>query len=888
MTTTAQRCCQAADLGLKLGLAEEAQALCQHVLAHHRWHLRAHLLLGQAFLEQEEWSEARRRFGIVLRVDPECAEAYSGIGVICLAQGDTDEAVRHLARAFEHAPESDDAREALHQALIRQAAQAPAFPEPVPSPPAEAAPEEIPPPAFSPACVGRFYLRRGLPQPAAEAYAAALRVASEREDLRLPLATALWQAGDREQAVQTCRPALQISPRPLVALLISAADHFLRDDSKTGQRLWREARAWDPDDVLAQRLFGPLSGLPLPQKPAEVPMPEDEGQRRLLDMAGQVAPSPAPAAGKAARELATYAQRLSSSAPQIPLASDPDLQRLQKTIQEIDEQLFGGKAAAIGPVVRPAAAREIHGARVPAEIILAWEEGLRKRFGSTEDAAQVDRALQALSREAERHGISSHIVYLDRPPYPELPRPNPQDPQQIKNFLDALDRRLSEEGFDTHYLLLIGGHDLLPFAPLPNPSEDIDEIVPSDNLYASRDPTYLIPERAVGRLPDSGPGSLQPFLERLTRCVAHRRGERDGVTTASGCVTPFFPWFSLFPSEASSQAPAERRFGLSAEVWAQASEHVFRVLPGAEPLHLCPPLGRDTIPPTWLSAVPVVYFNLHGALESPNWYGQRDLTLPGEGPLMPVAFSPQQIPAGGVEGTVVYSEACYGAHIIGKDARSSIALRFLAEGALGVVGSTVISYGVSAPPLTDADLLGLFFWQHLLRGETLGNALLQAKIDFTREVYRRQGFLDGDDMKTLLEFVLYGDPLISVGARPLPIEAHSVAEQVPAPPVLCGRHAKAVALHQLSGDLVARVRRSLSWLQQGETVKSVEVTLRSGCPSGSCNGRCRDDEQVSPGPEALVFSTYRQVETEDGTTIPQWARVVVDPRGRIVKMAITR
>ncbi|HNQ99026.1 MAG TPA: hypothetical protein PKN52_03435, partial [Trueperaceae bacterium] len=98
-----------------------------------------------------------------------------------------------------------------------------------------------------------------------------------------------------------------------------------------------------------------------------------------------------------------------------------------------------------------------------------------------------------------------------------------------------------------------------------------------------------------------------------------------------------------------------------------------------------------------------------------------------------------------------------------------------------------------------------------------------------------------------------------------------------------------VAVHQLSGDLVARVRRSLTWLQQGEPVESLDVALRSGCQGGSCTGRCsKGARSPEAAPEALIFTAHREMRTVDGILLPQVARVVVDPRGRIVKMAVTR
>lgn len=867
MTIPVQRCCQAAELALKLGRADEAAALCQHVLDHHRWHLQAHILLGQAFLEQAAWTQAGQRFKLVQLVYPECAEVYSGWAIIALAQGDMAGGIRHLARAFENAPESDESREALQQALSQQAGR------------------PVPTPAFTPACLGRFYLRRGLAQPAAEAYAAALRDDADRQDCLLAYATALWHSGLREQAANIYLPFLQQTPRPLTALLLAAAEKYLHGESEIGRQFWGEAHAWDPEHSHARTVLGPYYRQLPTLKAVHIPPPFDDTLLELIDMAAQVARELEPASSQSARELAAYAQKVSTGTPKGLQPADPQLRQFQSSLEQVRSQLFG--AAGDQPDQAWVATTSRQGQR-PAEVILSWEEGLKDRFGLA-GARQVDQVLQNRARAAETKGFASRVVYLDRPPYSELPQPDPQDPQQIKGFLDALDQRLVEEGLDFGQLFIIGGPQVVPFALLPNPSEDTDEQVPSDNLYASRDPTYLIPERAVGRLPDHGTGDPSSFLEQL-RQSTERLGRSNPMANPVGCLGLLWPWLELLLPWQRGETTTTKRFGLSAQVWAQASQAVFEALPGRERLRLCPPTCRDGVQSSWLAHTPLAYFNLHGAADSPHWYGQRDLAASGEGELMPIAFSPQHVPAGQVGNTVVYTEACYGAHILGKDAQSSIALRFLSEGALGFIGSTVISYGISQPPLTDADLLGLLFWQHLLSGKSTGESLLQAKIDFTREMYQRQGYLDGDDMKTLIQFVLYGDPLSSIGAQVTPSSAHSAALEIPAPPVLCEKHAKAVAVHQLSGELVARVRRSLTWLQQGTQVYDMNVSLQSSCPGGQCAGTCKSHAQAedSAVPEALIFTSRREVKTEDGLCIPQLARVVVDTRGRIVKMAVTR
>jgi len=112
---------------------------------------------------------------------------------------------------------------------------------------------------------------------------------------------------------------------------------------------------------------------------------------------------------------------------------------------------------------------------------------------------------------------------------------------------------------------------------------------------------------------------------------------------------------------------------------------------------------------------------------------------------------------------VVVSEACYGAAIAGRDARTALALAFLARGAAGFVGATAISYGPPAPPPGEADLIALHFLRAVQQpGTTLGAAFVAARAGMLRDTLARQCTLDEDDQKTLLEFVLYGDPTIVV------------------------------------------------------------------------------------------------------------------------------
>jgi hypothetical protein len=195
----------------------------------------------------------------------------------------------------------------------------------------------------------------------------------------------------------------------------------------------------------------------------------------------------------------------------------------------------------------------------------------------------------------------------------------------------------------------------------------------------------------------------------------------------------------------------KKAFGLSAKIWKRASENVFRPIGDPKKLKTSPPVTSEKFKKAWLQKKDFLYFNVHGSEISANWYGQQ-------GSEYPVAMHPSNIEdASGV----VASEACYGAYIIGKSQDDAMSLRFLDQKkVLGFCGSTTIAYGSSTPPSSEADLLVKYFFEYLQQGMTSGESLKNAKLDFARKALRRHGFLDDDDKKTLLQFVLYGDPTI--------------------------------------------------------------------------------------------------------------------------------
>ncbi len=286
-------------------------------------------------------------------------------------------------------------------------------------------------------------------------------------------------------------------------------------------------------------------------------------------------------------------------------------------------------------------------------------------------------------------------------------------------IIDTTPEDLSDIVCDSEKLdsfLIVGSHKLFPFYEVDNPTTDGDRIVWTDNFYGSTDDDPLLPERAIGRLPDGG--NLDFLIKQIKKIGK----------TKNKC------------------GPRENTFGLSAAVWEDASRNIYRIISDKE-LLLSPPETTDTIEID--KNTRMLYFNLHGSDKTNKWYGQ------GSG-RYPVALSPVNITK--LRDAVVYTEACYGAYTIDKEISESLALTFLEKGTKCFVGSTTVAYGPRVPPPTEADLLASFFFHEILKGNKFGFALLNAKHEFFKKMIDEQGFLDGNDKKTLLQFVLYGNP----------------------------------------------------------------------------------------------------------------------------------
>ena len=399
--------------------------------------------------------------------------------------------------------------------------------------------------------------------------------------------------------------------------------------------------------------------------------------------------------------------------------------------------------------------------RFPVYVVMSSKKQLERNYGPNTTTIIDDLLTNLVSMIQELPDWNATLFYPDDPQRTTSLGINPvigSDPWQIKLALADLDQALAKRGEMIGALLIVGGPEIVPFHHLPNPTFDNDLDVPSDNPYACIDENYFIPQWPVGRLPGESGNDAGLLLQQIRDLIQQYKkrtkiGKSLGVNLAS-----FINWFlQLFAQLRSGFS--NKNWGYSAEIWERASAEVFRKIGNPRDLDLSPPIQANNLYMSKAISNNAGYFNLHGVKDGPHWYGQKDFRNTNNGPDYPIALSPSMFNEDHPSPKLILSEACYGANIHKKQYEDALVIKCLDTGTHNFIGSTCIAYGSITPPLIAADYLAETFWKNVLEGLPVGYALMQAKLSLAEEMTKIQGFLDGEDQKTLLSFVLYGDPL---------------------------------------------------------------------------------------------------------------------------------
>ncbi len=351
--------------------------------------------------------------------------------------------------------------------------------------------------------------------------------------------------------------------------------------------------------------------------------------------------------------------------------------------------------------------------------------------GATQVRSAID---QLVSCDASR-GLTGEVIDLSEPGEFTTAVTDATDDGATKA---AIDERWNARKPD--YLVLVGGLDIIGMQQLANPQyspgHDDDRTVPSDlpyacdAAYATEISAFRGPTRVVGRLPDeTDEATLDGFLSVI----------------GNGCSPP--PTGALDDNSLLAMCALE---------WDAAARVVLSALGVTSgTLHTVPPAG-----PNWSAAEmarPWHWVSCHGGNQSPLFAGQH-------GPSYPTALDAALVEGQIQQGTVMATGCCYGAQLYSAPValeRRGMAMTYLLGGAASYLGSTTIAYGSDDKP-TGCDRICQYYLDALRSGRSSGAALLDARQRFIAA----QPALGPTDLKTIAQFVLYGDPSASPAPNP--------------------------------------------------------------------------------------------------------------------------
>ena len=508
-------------------------------------------------------------------------------------------------------------------------------------------------------------------------------------------------------------------------------------------------------------------------------------------------------------------------------------------------------------------------------LVISSRHRLWQRYGP-DGVFLIERALGELFEAMGRRGISGALAYTDDSPllgqFGVLPA-RPGDARDIARVVRELGQRIQFLDQDLRYVLILGDDGIVPFDRPTNPSPDDEDELFSDHLYASGIDEKLCPVRAVGRIPDRG---LALMVDSIRSAAdSHRRLAR-----------------------AERPLTSDAGFGYSASIWKRPARGVYSLLGDPKQLRLSPPLTRAEMPSAGPSGPRYRYFNLHGMVDSAAWYGQRDPAFAADYDRLPVALRPEDLTE--APGSAVFSAACYGAHLKGRAVHDSMALSSIEKGAQSFVGATGVAYGGLEGGLVAADLMAFRYWEALRSGAPAGQALAHAKWSLISETLARQGYVDAEDEKAVLNFVLYGDPSLvfhvsSEWAEDAPVaarvaktvEAAGPAHWVGTPSVRPQSIHQFDAVSSASGrrQVVRQVQKTVSRFVPEFAGRDVGVaTAPAPRRVHAKSGLLADDPNSGP----MVVTLRRNGRTSEGANCPEVMRVTVDRSGTIRKLTVSR
>ena len=178
---------------------DQAIAHCQHILRYYPKHIDTYRLMGKAFLENQRYGDAADIFQRVLSSVPDDFVSHVGMSIIREDEGNLDEAIWHMERAFDVQP----ANNAIQRELSRLYGRRDGL--------------EPPKVRLTRGALARMYIKGDLYPQAISEIRIALKDAPQRHDLLVLLAQAHFRLGQRFEAAELCSKLLIALPHCLEA-----------------------------------------------------------------------------------------------------------------------------------------------------------------------------------------------------------------------------------------------------------------------------------------------------------------------------------------------------------------------------------------------------------------------------------------------------------------------------------------------------------------------------------------------------------------------------------------------------------------------------------------------------------------------------------------------
>lgn len=369
------------------------------------------------------------------------------------------------------------------------------------------------------------------------------------------------------------------------------------------------------------------------------------------------------------------------------------------------------------------------------KLIITNRSALQNKYGST-GLQKIRAAIKQLIAADKKRNVRSLLVFVDDDAMMRKAKGKKvtdfTDAEQYKNAIDSLHHYYTPD-----YLMLLGAQDVIPHCRfrIPIPDDD-DTFVPSDVPYACDAPfsrkagDFIAPGRVLGRLPDITGGNDPSYL----------------VTLLQNSIR----WKPLKLSSYKNY------FSLSVKWWKKSTKtSLNNIFQNSSRLQLAPPaVGPYT--KNQLGAM-MHFFNCHGALRTSEFYGQPN----DKSSSFPVCFESNMLDNKISYGTVAAVECCYGGLLYNPNRPTKIHLpisnTYLQNNAIAFVGSTTAAYGPSDGQ-GGADYITQYFLIAIQKGASTGRAFLEAQQRF---VEKGDVKMDPTDLKTIIQFLLLGDPSLT-------------------------------------------------------------------------------------------------------------------------------